>query len=401
MDKKQIGKTITNLRKKNKMTQSELAQSLNISAKTVSKWENGNGYPDITFFPKLSAIFGVSIDYLMLGEKKSIAIAGNLIADVIKNINAFPKEGMMSYVGDISYAVGGCVPNTAINLAKIDRSIPIKAYGKVGTDENGRFIVGELIKNGINTSGITYTQKTPTSFCDVLNNKSGERTFFHKKGANAEFSPADINLDTLDCALFHIGYILLLDAFDAEDKAYGTVMARFLHDLQKRGVKTSIDIVSDNEADYGKKVIPALKYCNYVIMNEIECCRTFNLDAYTDGNLNFGNIKLAMNKMVECGVADKVIIHCKTYSFILDAKTLNFVQLPALDIPRELIKGSVGAGDAFCAGCLYALCNDYNDKQILEFATAAATSSLFEANSIDGMQPKDALIELYNKYSAN
>ena len=92
MDTKSIGNTISKLRKKHGMTQLQMAQRLNISDKTVSKWESGQGYPDVTAFPLLAALFGVSIDYLMLGERKGIAIAGNLIADIVKNIDLSREE---------------------------------------------------------------------------------------------------------------------------------------------------------------------------------------------------------------------------------------------------------------------------------------------------------------------
>ncbi len=335
----------------------------------------------------------------MLGEKKSIAIAGNLIADVIKRVDDYPRQGMMAYIADITYAVGGCVPNTAINLTKIDRSIPVSAYGKVGTDENGRYMVGELMKHGIHTEGITYTADTPTSFCDVVSTPTGERTFFHKKGANAEFSPADIPVDDLDCALLHIGYLLLMDAFDAKDKEYGTVLARFLHSVQKRGIKTSIDVVSDSSADYGETIIPALRYCNYAIMNELEGCRTFGLEAYDEaGRLHKDNIRTTMDKMADCGVADKVILHSKKRAFLLDAKTRRYTEVPSLNIPKEAIKGGVGAGDAFCAGCLYGLYHGYDDRQLLEFATAAAACSLFAANAVGGMRSKNAILDVAKKY---
>lgn len=65
MDAISVGNTIAELRKKNGFTQTDLAQKLGISSKTVSKWENGNGYPDIVFFPKLASLFGVSIDQKM------------------------------------------------------------------------------------------------------------------------------------------------------------------------------------------------------------------------------------------------------------------------------------------------------------------------------------------------
>ena len=399
MDSKSIGDRIAGLRKKNNMTQASLAKKLNISDKTVSKWENGQGFPDITAFPLLSSLFGVSVDYLMFGAKKGIAIAGNLIADIVKNIDVYPAPGMMAYVSDVTPAVGGCVPNTAINLSKIDRSIPISTFGKVGNDENGRYIVSQLLKNGIDTDGISFSPTAATSFCDVMSMPGGERTFFHKKGANAEFAPENVRINYSDFNMLHIGYILLLDEFDKGDAEYGTVMARFLHDVQKHGVKTSIDIVSDSDADYAEKIIPALKYCNFAIINELECCRIFGIDAYdSDGNLDKESVKTAMRKAVDCGVSDKVIVHSKKVSFILNAASGEICDVPSLDIPKDLIKGSVGAGDAFCAGCIYGIYNNLSDRQILEFASSAAACSLFEANSVDGMKSKGEIMSLSEKY---
>lgn len=399
MDAKNIGNIISKLRKQSKMTQQTLAQKLNVSDKAVSKWENGQGYPDITVFPKLANIFGVTVDYLLFGEKKGIAVAGNIIADIIKNIDTYPKIGMLTNMSDISYAVGGCVPNTSINLKKIDSRIPVSVFGKIGSDEYGRYILSQLQLSGIDVSGIVISDASQTSFCDVMSMPTGERTFFHKKGANAEFSPKDINIDSLSCEIFHMGYILLLDKFDEADKEYKTVMARFLHTLQKKGIKTSIDVVSDSTADYGEKIIPTLKYCNFVIMNEIECCNVWNMSAYTeDGTLNRKNIKAAMIKMAESGVSEKVIIHSKEYSFLLDVKTGSFTEVSSLKIPEDEIKGSVGAGDAFCAGCLYGLYNDFSDKQILEFASTAAACSLFATNSVDGMKSKAEIMNIEEKY---
>ena len=62
-----IGKRIATLRKQNGWSQVELASMLNVSDKSVSKWENG-GMPGIDLLPKLSKIFNTSIDYLLLGD---------------------------------------------------------------------------------------------------------------------------------------------------------------------------------------------------------------------------------------------------------------------------------------------------------------------------------------------
>lgn len=66
-----IGRKISELRKKNNMTQFELADRLEISFQAVSNWERGNSMPDISKLPELAEIFNVSIDEI-LGSKSRI-----------------------------------------------------------------------------------------------------------------------------------------------------------------------------------------------------------------------------------------------------------------------------------------------------------------------------------------
>ena len=60
-----IGERIASLRKLNGITQTELAEILSVSNSAISKWETGQGYPDINFLPKLASVFSVSIDFLL------------------------------------------------------------------------------------------------------------------------------------------------------------------------------------------------------------------------------------------------------------------------------------------------------------------------------------------------
>ena len=71
MEQKTIGKFITALRKANGMTQKDLAEQLNVSDKTVSRWERDEGAPDLSMIPVIAEIFGVTCDELLRGERKS------------------------------------------------------------------------------------------------------------------------------------------------------------------------------------------------------------------------------------------------------------------------------------------------------------------------------------------
>lgn len=69
MDPYITGQMIKTLREKNKMTQAELAHVLSVSDKTISKWETGKGYPDITLLDGLSQALNISMTELLLGMK--------------------------------------------------------------------------------------------------------------------------------------------------------------------------------------------------------------------------------------------------------------------------------------------------------------------------------------------
>lgn len=60
-----IGQNITRLRKISKMTQLELAEKINYSDKSISKWEQGNGIPDVRILVQLAELFNVSVDDLV------------------------------------------------------------------------------------------------------------------------------------------------------------------------------------------------------------------------------------------------------------------------------------------------------------------------------------------------
>ena len=252
---------------------------------------------------------------------------------------------------------------------------------------------------GVDVSGITVSPDVKTSFCNVMSLPQGERTFFIFNGANKAFSPDDIDLDSIDCKIFHIGYILLLESFDAPDPEYGTVMARFLHSLKERGIKTSIDVVSSTKLeDYAEKVKPALRYADYVIINEIECCATWGCSPRNeDGTINERDVFEAMKKTLNAGCAEKVVVHAKEVGYCL-SRNGEFTKVGSLKLPSDMIKGSVGAGDAYCAGCLYGIYNEYTDEEMLKFASAAAACSLTSENSVDGMKNKKEIIKLAEKF---
>lgn len=69
MEKKTIGTFLSALRKANGMTQQEVADKLNISNKTVSKWERDEGCPEIMMLPAIAELYSVTVDEILRGER--------------------------------------------------------------------------------------------------------------------------------------------------------------------------------------------------------------------------------------------------------------------------------------------------------------------------------------------
>lgn len=328
-------------------------------------------------------------------EKKGIAIVGNILTDNVKLVCAYPEKGMLATITSESLAVGGAVPNTGIDIKKLDSDLPVYVYGRVGDDYKGEYVVGEMKKVGIDVSGVKISKTAPTSYSDVITVEStGERTFFHNRGANAEFSPSDVDINKLGCSILHAGYLMLLDSFDKINSDGSTPMSNFLKAVQEKGIKTSIDLVSESSGDFFKVTTAALPYCDYVIINEIESGTIVGIPARNeDGTLNEDNVWQIMQKLQSYGVREKVIIHCPEKGFCLD-KSGRKTTVSSIKLPKGFIKGSVGAGDAFCAGSLYAIYSGYSDEEILSFSNLVAINCLSAPDSVSGVRHKDKLKEI-------
>lgn len=327
--------------------------------------------------------------------KKTVVVAGTMLADVVKLVDVYPERGMLAPIRSITQAIGGCVPNTGIDLKKIDPELCVKAAGCIGRDDYGNFILKELAQAKLDTSLVRITDGR-SSFSDVISARaSGERTFFHFEGANAEFCDRDLSAAIRSgCDFLHVGYLMLLPKLDAADAEYGTGLARILKRARELGVKTSIDCVSSTDGDFKKTVTPALRYCNFAILNEVESAAVSGIPARDEnGVLCDKNILETMKYFLRCGVSDKVIVHAPEAGYLLD-KSGYALKMPSLRLPSGFIKGSVGAGDAFCAGCLYGLMANLSDEETLKMASASAASSLSKHDAVSGMGNKVEILAL-------
>lgn len=306
---------------------------------------------------------------------KTIAVAGSILVDKINEISAYPSAGELTKIKSLQKSVGGCVPNVAIDLKRLDASLTVKAVGKIGADEEGDYVCSVLEKEGVDVSEIAVAQDK-TSFTEVMSVLGGQRTFFTYAGASADFGAADVHFERLDADMLHLGYFLLLDKID------GGEGEKILQAAQRQGVKTSIDLVSENSDRYAL-VLPCLAYTDNLIINETEAGQLTGIEPKRE------NLRAITEKLRAYGVKERVIIHTPEIGVCLSEN--GFTAVPSYDLPEGFIQGTTGAGDAFCAGALLGIAHGKSDEEILSFAAAAAVAALSSADAIGGVRDATAV----------
>ena len=131
-----MGEKITILRKRNGFSQEELAQELNVSRQSVSRWEKNQAFPETEKLIQISKLFSCSIDYLLIDS----------IQDINQNVTELSAEECCKFIRECGY----CFLATSVN------NVPsLRPIGMVCADEKSLYIAtdrrkklyAELIQN--------------------------------------------------------------------------------------------------------------------------------------------------------------------------------------------------------------------------------------------------------------
>jgi sugar/nucleoside kinase (ribokinase family) len=326
-------------------------------------------------------------------ERRGIAAAGNWIVDNVKVIDTWPEEETLANILSESRGTGGAPYNVLADLALMGAPFPLAAIGVLGRDADGDAIEAHMAALGVRTH-FRRSDALPTSHTDVMTVRgTGRRTFFHNRGPNAEFGPEDIPWDALSARILHLGYLLLLEGMDAEDAEYGTAAARALSEARRRGIHTTVDMVSEASDRFQKVARPALPHTDTLICNEIEAGRIAGIEIRRAGALDRSALSEAAARLLDLGVHHAVVIHAPEGGYAR-TKSGEETFVSSLTLPDGLIQGAAGAGDAFCAGYLLGLHEAWPMENRLALAVRAAAASLTHPTCTEGMRPLEELWRL-------
>jgi sugar/nucleoside kinase (ribokinase family) len=309
----------------------------------------------------------------MAAKRHGVTAGGTWIVDRVKTIDAYPPEDHLATILSELRGGGGGAHNVILDLALMEAPFPLRAQGVVGADEDGKWLMQEAYKLGIDVIGLRITKEQQTSYTDVMVSKStGRRTFFHNRGANRLLE--DDDLDPGSSKIFHLANLTLLDRIDA-------AAARTLQRLRSSGIKVSVDVASSGKARTAEVLLPGLAHIDYLIINEVEAGDAAQIAIRRpDGTFDKDALVEAARKLRRDNL---VVIHLPEGA--LAASQDGELWVPSK--PAAKVVSALGAGDAFCAGVLYGLHEEWPLLQCLDLGHLAAVACLSHETTTGGLRP--------------
>ena len=119
-----------------------------------------------------------------------IAVVGSCNVDLVVNVDSIPTVGQTVLGGDLRRIPGGKGANQAVAASRLGKSVAM--IGRIGDDENGKFLQANLEENDVNTEFLFTTPETPTGVALISVQNDGDNAIVVSPGANSELSPEDV-----------------------------------------------------------------------------------------------------------------------------------------------------------------------------------------------------------------
>ncbi|MBV9275176.1 MAG: carbohydrate kinase family protein [Verrucomicrobia bacterium] len=331
-------------------------------------------------------------------KRTGILAAGNWIVDNVKVIDVWPSQDALAIIQEETHANGGSPFNVLIDLAKLGAKFPLQGAGIIGSDAAGDWILEACRQNHIDAGSLHRTEAAPTSYTDVMTVAStGRRTFFHQRGANALLEGSQIQLESSNAKIFHLGYLLLLDQLDAACPKFGTKAAELFYRASELGFITSVDVVSEESDRYRRIVFPVLPFVDLLFMNEFEAGQLIGKDIRSNNEIVPEILEFAAKTLIESGVRRWAVIHFPEGVLAVSSAGQKVFQ-GSFVLPPHKIRGATGAGDALTAGILFGYHNDLPMERCLLYGVCAAAACMQHPSASDGIVPLEKCLGLATEF---
>lgn len=321
-------------------------------------------------------------------KRSGVLAAGTWALDRITLVNQWPEEEHLADIVGTDRQGGGCGYNLALNVKKLAADLPVYAAGRIGDDEDGQFLLHNAHGLHIDTRQLHLSREVCTAYTEVISAvDTGKRTFFHHRGSSDTLTPECIDVAACDARILHLGLLGLHAQMDATWHGDANGWVTVLKAAQSAGMHTNLELVSIAAEQIQQVADPCLAHLDSLIINEYELSALARMPVTdADGHVDQTLCLLAAESVLQKSSAYLIVVHHPDAAMAITRDAQRFHK-PSLAVPQSAIVSSVGAGDAFSAGFLFALHEGWDISEALSLAHSAAAISLTSATTVGGMLP--------------
>lgn len=314
--------------------------------------------------------------------RSGIVLAGTIVLDIVHLIDGWPDEEQIAFVRQTIEAPGGPPHNAAAGLLKLGAPFPVSMICVVGEDAAGATFVEKAEIHGLDCAHVIRVAGASTDVTHVMTSMAtGKRTFFFKPGANGSMT-AEQMLPRDDAGkIYYLGSPGISTSMDASD-GWRTALSI----ARVRGYKTAMELCPIPPDQQSKQVRPCLPLLDYFIINDSEAEAITGICVTKAQRFDVVAAKAACIDLLRRGVIELVAIHHPDGAVAL-RKSGEKAVAASVNVPQHEIVGTVGAGDAFYAGMLFGLHEDWPLTECLALANACAATSLQSPTTSASIRP--------------
>jgi sugar/nucleoside kinase (ribokinase family) len=314
--------------------------------------------------------------------RRGIVLAGTVVLDVIHMIEHWPDEEQIAFIRATIEAPGGPPHNAAAGLVKLGATFPVVMIGIVGDDAHGDTFVAKAKAHGLDTSHMRRVSGVGTDVTLVMTSMTtARRTFFVHPGANATMIPAHMLPPHDQGKIYYLGSPGISTSMDASD-GWRTAFSA----ARAIGYKTCMELCPVPPELQRAQSLPCLPLLDYFVINDSEAEILSGLPVSQNGKFNAELAFTAAQKLFDLGVCELVGIHHPDGAIGL-RKSGEKAYAPSVNVPQLEVAGTVGAGDAFYAGMLFGIHEEWSLEKSLALANAAAATSLHSVTTSASIRP--------------
>jgi sugar/nucleoside kinase (ribokinase family) len=327
-------------------------------------------------------------------SRRGFVTGGCWCVDRNKTIPFWPSEDMSVIVSAPVLRGGGCACNFAIDIRKLDPQMWVETIGLVGDDAEGRFLRAEAGQYGIDCSKLQITTEAPTHATDAFQSlASGRRTHIFHDGASGLLSPDHFDFGSTRGRILHLGLPGVHAIMDAPWQADANGWVTVLKKARAAGMATNLELVTVPADKLAALTQPCLPHLDTLIVNDFEIGALASLTTVTDGVTDAAACAEGACRALERGAMDVVVVHYVKGALLVARDGTSIVK-SSVRVPEEAFRGANGAGDAFAAGFLYALHEDWAFDRALILAHATAAACLRSITTVDSVASMDECLRL-------